>query len=139
MSNRKHTHELPCLVAIKIETMWDNGRKDEAEQLVIRHLKKGFHSADFSKVVGKIVEWKNAPRTKGQPPKLVPTWWYEIGCAFDDLNGNDHPTRTIKDLVKEKYGSLGTVRKAVKYYQAAQAAHDEATRNFLEEQAGIKK
>lgn len=131
--------KLPCLVAIEIETMWENGRKDEAELLVIRHLKKGFHSADFSKVVGKIMEWKNAPRTKGQPKKPIPERWWKIGNAFDDLDGDDHPTRTIKALVKNGHGSIGTVRRAVKFYQAAQAAHDEATRDFLKEKGAPKK
>jgi hypothetical protein len=139
MSDRKSAFELPCPVAINIQILWENGRKDEAELLAIKHLKEGFHSADLSKVLGKILEWKYLPRTKGQPKKPIPPNWYEIGSEFDYLKGDKHPTRTIKQLVKDGHGSIRPVREAVKYYQAVRAAHDEATRDFRKEQAGTKK
>jgi hypothetical protein len=130
--------DLPCLVAFKIRSALDERRMGDAERIAVDRLRAGYQSQEFWDIVAEMLEDKNVPRERGRPEKKMPPHWWKIGNAFLDLDGDKKPTQAIKALVKLNYGSRNTIRKAVKYFQNANLAHDEATAEFLRDKKRSK-
>jgi hypothetical protein len=127
-----------CSVAFEIRSALDERRTADAERIATKHLRAGYHSPEFLNIVAEMIEDKNVPREPGRPGKKCPQRWWEIGQAFEDLGGYNKPTQAIKELVRQKWGSRGTVRKAVDYFKEAKIAHDDATAEFVREKKHFK-
>jgi hypothetical protein len=119
-------------VAFEIRCFLDEGRRQEAIERTIRHLREGAAEKEFGLVAANLIELikpkpkkrdavaaKKTGRTKGTLVKD----WRKIGERRDDLIAKgENEKKWIDNLISE-FGSKNTVKKALNYYDAAWEAH----------------
>ena len=115
------------LQAIRIQSALSEGRTADARKLVLDLLRAG--TAD--RVVQGIAANMLKPPKRGRGrQKTMPQHWFDIGQDFHDLRSRGQLYETVLATLAAKYGFSEThVRNAVRIFDEAKDAHDEATRD----------
>ena len=92
----------PCLVAMKICSALDEGRRPEAKKLAIEYGRNGYHSEEFSKVLAELLVLSEPqPGMEGRPQNKFPSYWYEIGIRIEELRSGLSYEEAEKALIEE--------------------------------------
>lgn len=114
-----------------IQSALSEGRTDDAKRLTFEILMAGNADHVVQKIAAEMILPPKRPRGR---KKALTRHWYEIGEDFNHLRGTGIKYEVALQQVADKYGfSESHVRKAVREYDEAREAHDEATREAYEE------
>ncbi|KQS80429.1 hypothetical protein ASG25_02120 [Rhizobium sp. Leaf384] len=116
------------LQAFPIESAISEGRTEDARRLLVEILLTGNASKVTQKLAAEMLSPK--PRKRGRR-KTLRQYWFEIGEHFHDLRRRGAKYEDAMRITAEKFCySEGHVKNAVSEFDAAKAAHDEATRDL---------
>jgi hypothetical protein len=114
------------LQASPIQAALSEGRTEDAKTLVVAILRTG--KADYV-VQGLAADLLKPPKSPRGRKKALPRHWLEIGEQFGWLRNDGVPYEEALRQVAKKFGYSEThVRTAIRTYQEAKEAHDEASR-----------
>jgi hypothetical protein len=73
-----------CVVEFRVRRLLESGLRAEAIELAISHLRSGYDSKPFLRLVAKLLEL--GEKRKAWPrPKGIPALWMQIGEAYEEL------------------------------------------------------
>lgn len=114
------------LQALPIEAALSEGRTEDAKTLVVEILRSGKADPIVQGLAADLL--KPAKRPRGRK-RALPRYWLDIGEQFGWLRNNGVPYDEALRQVATKFGYSEThVRTAIRTYQEAKEAHDEASR-----------
>jgi hypothetical protein len=73
-----------CFVENEVRHLLNDGRRAEAIDLAISHLRSGYHHKLFLSLVAKLLELNEKGKVWPRP-KGIPKRWLEIGEAYEEL------------------------------------------------------
>jgi hypothetical protein len=73
-----------CFVESEVRHLLNDGRRAQAIDLAISHLRSGYHHKLFLRLVADLLEL-NEKRKAWPRPKGIPKGWFEIGKAYEEL------------------------------------------------------
>lgn len=122
--------KLPFLVsiqAIPIEAALSEGRTEDAKTMVVERLLAGNADQSVQRIAAELIK----PKTSGRGRRKARTrYWLDIGEMYNELRDQQLKREEALAQVADRFGVSEThVRTAVKEYDAAKEAHDEASRN----------
>ncbi|WP_146206491.1 hypothetical protein [Ochrobactrum sp. POC9] len=122
--------KLPFVVsiqAIPIEAALAEGRTEDAKTMVVERLLSGDADPTVQKIAAELIKPKKGGRGRR---KAHTRYWLDIGEMYNDLRDQQMKREEALAQVADHFGVSEThVRTAVKEYDAAKEAHDEASRN----------
>lgn len=114
-----------------IQAALSEGRTPDAKRLICEILLAGKADAVVQKLAAEMILPPSRPRGR---KKALTRHWYEIGEEFHHLRGNGVKYDETHLQIAQKYKcSVSHVRKAVREYDEAREAADEATRESYKE------
>jgi hypothetical protein len=122
-----------CAVTHQIRGHLDEGRRDDAIQLVDHRLREGYSSPEFLALVADLLAASRPKKGgRGQSAKKAPPHWYEIGIAFDELDETLSREARLLELEERRWEgrrrSYSSLNRAEKYYRVAREADTAALR-----------
>lgn len=111
--------------AFAIECAIHEGRDGDARNLIYQALSAGNADRQTQQLAARYFEAKT--RSRGRP-KAAPAHWFDIGTEFYSMRGQSVKYEDALRLCAEKFGrSKSGIRSAIKYFDEAKQAHDEAS------------
>jgi hypothetical protein len=104
---------------LDVQGLFHSNRRDEAIRLAQKHLRDGYSSPPFLKLVADLLDPPPAGRGRGRP-KQWPRRWLEIGQEFCDLRecGIKYDD-ALAQLADREHASEETIRRTIKFYNKA--------------------
>lgn len=121
------------LQAGPIQAALSEGRTPDAKRLICEILLAGRADAVVQKLAAEMILPKKKPRGR---QKAFKKFWFDIGMEFNSLRGSGVKYEDALSQLSKKFGFGEThIRNAVREYEEAREAHEEATRDAYEEWA----
>ena len=100
---------------LEVERAFHDGHSMDAIRLAQKHLRSGYHSPRFLRLVADLLE---PPPARGVGrPKRAPRRWFKIGEEFYRLRGDGlRHDDALAALAKREHAALTTIRNAINYY-----------------------
>ena len=115
------------LLALPIEAALAEGRTEDAKTAIVALLNAGKADAAVQKLAASLI--KPTKRKRGRQ-KAFTRHWFEIGEEFHAMRSAGVLYEHALPKLSETFGyAETTIRKAIKEYDAAKAASDEASRS----------
>lgn len=113
------------LQAFPIEQAISEGRMEDAKTLIVKILLAGKADTVVQKIAAQLIK---PPKRKRGRRKTLPHHWHNIGEGFHWLRDKGTKYEDALSQLADKFGySEGHIRNSIAEYDAAKAAHDEAT------------
>lgn len=113
------------VVATEIQSAINEGRTEDAKTRLVEILLSGTADKHVQRIAARLIKPKKLGR--GQP-KSDPQHWFDIGVAFHRLRDSGINPEGARAALQSKWGYSEThIRNAVKFFDVAKSAHDEAT------------
>jgi len=104
------------LVAHKARQLLDDGYRDEATELVQKHLRSSAYisAPAFLSLVADLLD---KPKKGRGRPKTTPERWYEIGLSYHSLRGEGLTYEdAVQRLVESKHASASKIERTLRYF-----------------------
>jgi hypothetical protein len=113
---------------IDIDRLFHGGHRIRAVRRAQELLREGYSSVPFLKLVAEMLD---APaKTGAGRPRAAYYRWLEVGEEFYELRETMNYEDAIATLIKSEGASEATIRRAIKVYDGAIEAHEQASRDY---------